>query len=494
MEGKFNRILERILVFSTSTSLMLTATGIFSRAINNYEVERILIDWFTYSVITFSGFIFTLVLQLFALEKIKSAMHIVFIFFYIIAVLILCALSGKTDAPYVLIITLALQYFIEAGINEMFILHDRFLYECEEYKGKELEAFLFRNNLSAVNLTEKIRGQQAVFFGLSVAMFIILVFGKLSDGLFTPIITILIIVFFLSILLCCFLTGLFENDVFYAFLGLKNYITDKKRIFRSVFMIFLLAAGAGFLISSDNPFIKIQYVEKYREMKDLKHKQNYDSSLFEKTPVEKLLEEITIDEEKPSWIIELIFEVLKYAVIVFTGAAFILFFFKPFFTNHWRVFWQEGRLVKFLQKFWEDFKQFFNFIFSKQTDLSAAYSTVESRKFRDTITDFIKKHKRTKEKEEEIDRLTKYFMRLIDWGESQGIKYRTNLAPAEYTKLIEDKTDDYDLKKCARNSGFLFEKALYDKNILTDTEEKDFINSIEAILCIKKQLQMSGLK
>ena len=54
------------------------------------------------------------------------------------------------------------------------------------------------------------------------------------------------------------------------------------------------------------------------------------------------------------------------------------------------------------------------------------------------MMDFLKKAKRSKEKEAEIDRLTKQFMRLIDWGEAQGIKYKTTLAPAEYTNLIHE--------------------------------------------------------
>ena len=94
MAGTFNRILERLLVFTVSTSLMLVAMGVFSSALNNYEVDKIFIDLFVYIVIGISGIIYSLVLQIFALEKIKSAMHIVFIFFYIVIVLVIAALLG----------------------------------------------------------------------------------------------------------------------------------------------------------------------------------------------------------------------------------------------------------------------------------------------------------------------------------------------------------------------------------------------------------------
>ena len=156
MESRFSRIFERFLVFSTIVSLMLTATSVFSPVSNNYEVERVLIDWFTYILIIGSGIVFTLVLQIFALEKIKPAMHLVFIVFYIFGILFLCYITGKTNAPYVLIVILTVQYFLQVGINELFIFHDAFMYDCEDYAGKELEQYLFHNNLSAIDLTEKI--------------------------------------------------------------------------------------------------------------------------------------------------------------------------------------------------------------------------------------------------------------------------------------------------------------------------------------------------
>ena len=40
MSGTFNRIFERLLVFTVSTSLMLVAMGIFSSALNNYDVDK----------------------------------------------------------------------------------------------------------------------------------------------------------------------------------------------------------------------------------------------------------------------------------------------------------------------------------------------------------------------------------------------------------------------------------------------------------------------
>ena len=481
MEGKFNRIFERILIFTTSTSLMLTVMGVFSFPLNKYEVDKVFINFFVYLVIGISGLIFSLVLQIFALEKIKSAMHIVFIFFYTVAVVLIAALLGEGYAPYVLIPSLLVQYFICVGINDMFIFHDKFLHECEAYNGKELETYLFHNNLTAIDLTEKTKTQEVVLFGLSVAMFIILVFGKLSDGHFNLFIDCLIIIFFLSVLLCYFTLGLFRNDIFYAFLGYKDYIQNKKSLFRVVLLIFLISCGLAIFISSDNALIKINYYLKdYSE--ELKDDPPAVTDNFNFTPLPEF--DYADDfgrEAKPNWIIELIFQIIKYGVLVFLGGSVIYFLVKPFFTSHWKSFWTEGRLITFLRELWKDIKTFFRFILSKNPSKGQAYSTVQSKKFRDSMKDFLKKARRSREKEAEIDRLTKHFMKLIDWGEAHKIKYRSNLAPAEYTALIEKEVED-ELQKSARSAGQLFEKALYDKNVLSAEEEASFVESIKRII------------
>ena len=481
MQGTFERIFERILVFTTSSSLILAAAGIFSPALNNYDVEKVFIDFFVYIVLGASGLIFSFVLQIFALEKIKPAMHIVFIFFYLIVVLLIAAIFGEGYAPYILIPFLVIEYFISVGINEMFIFHDRFLFECEGFDGKELETYLFHNNLSAIDLTEKIKSQQVILFGISVAMFLVLVFGKLSEGCFNLFIDLLVVVFFLSVLLCYFTLGLFKNDIFYAFLGFKNYVADKKRLLRSVFLIFLLALAGGAILSSDNPLIKINYVEDYKEKTEEKRRIQQEPDYYFNPIPQVDLEEQFGREERPVWIIELIFEIIKYAAIILLGGGIIYFFIKPFFTSHWRIFWSEGRLLRFLHDIWDDIKSFFRFVFSKD-NTSQPYSTVQAKSFHDSMMDFLKKAKRSKEKTAEIDRLTKHFMKLIDWGEAGKIHYRANLAPAEYTDLIAHNVQSDENKEAAKKTGLLFEKALYDKEILTSEEEKMFVESINLLI------------
>lgn len=474
MESRFSRIFERFLVFSTIVSLMLTATSVFSPVLNNYEVERVLIDWFTYILIIGSGIVFTLVLQIFALEKIKPAMHLVFIVFYIFGILFLCYITGKTNAPYVLIVILTVQYFLQVGINELFIFHDAFMYDCEDYAGKELEQYLFHNNLSAIDLTEKIKGQQVMMFAISISMFVVLVFGKLSEGYFSFITLLLVIFFYLNVLLCCFMLGMFKNDIFYAFLGFKDYVRNGRKLFASVLLIAAISCTAGAVLSSDNALIKIGYVQEYKETHE---KERYIPELpdFIDFQIEPQSEERMERNTRPSWILEFIAELIKWLSITGLSILGLIFFIKPFFTKHFRVFWTEGHLLKFLRELWQEIREFFRYVFSKSTGSDEQYSTVQGKKFRESMMEFLKKSKRSKEKIDEIDRLTKHFMRLIDWGQSHGIKFTQTLAPAEYTALFKNKTADL--------VGQLFEKALYDKNVLTEEEEKIFIASIKEIIC-----------
>ena len=480
MEETFNRVLSRILVFSTATTLMLTAAGVFSSALNNYEVDKIYVNFFVYLMIGISGVVYSLVLQIFAKEKIKSAMHIVFIVFYVAIVVGISALIGQGYVPYILIPFLLIQYFICIGINEMFVFHEKFISDCEKHEGKELETYLFHNNLSAIDLTEKTKNQQAILFGLSVAMFIILVFGKLADGFFNPVIDVLIILFFLSVLLCYFVTGQFRNDIFYAFLGFKNYVINNKRLLSACLLIFILSGSLAVLISSDNPLIKINYVEEYKERVEENKQPAVTSSTF--TPLPEFdFEEAFGKDSKPNWIIELIFQIIKYAVIIFLGGSVVYFLVRPFFTRHWKSFWAEGRLGKFLKELWADIKNFFKYLFTRSKKNAEAYSTVQGKKFHASMMEFLKKAKRSKEKEAEIDRLTKHFIRLLNWGEKHKIRYTQNLAPAEYTALIEKEVEQ-DLQTAAHTAGTLFEKALYDKEILTKEEESCFVGCVEKIV------------
>ena len=113
MTKGYTSLLERFLVFLTVTSFILGVTVISAPVLNNTDMGKNLINWFTYVVLVVSGGIFILIQQIFVHEKIKAYLHIVSCFFYVVLVVVLCWLLRQFDQPYVLIPFLIIQYFIE---------------------------------------------------------------------------------------------------------------------------------------------------------------------------------------------------------------------------------------------------------------------------------------------------------------------------------------------------------------------------------------------
>ncbi len=475
----FNSLLERFLVFMTVTSFMLSIAFLMTPVLNNPEFERIFINWVSYIIIFVSGFVFIIIQQIFAREKIKPYLHIVVIVFYVIAAVILCGLTKQMNLPYVLIPFLIIQYFVENALNNMFAYHDIFIIECGELSGKELETHLFHNNLSAIDFGAKAKIYNGVLVILPCILFIMIYIVLKTNHNFGLFALITIIVFFISVFFCFYILAQYKNDVFFGFLGFRNHILNKRRLFRSVFVILVTAIIFGVLFSSNKALIKISL----KPVNDSKVN-NQIQELPKYAPMEyqilaENLEEMFANQKSliPDWVFELIYGIIKGILISGLVIGLVMFFFKPFFTAHWKQFWQEGRLLKFFKHIIDELKEFLHYLFihSDKEDAYAAVS-VEGKRFGEGIKDFLKRAGRSKEKNAEIDRLTKHFMKLIDWGEAHKIHYHTNLAPAEYTALIN--------KDSALIAGELFEKALYDKNVLTSQEEKDFIEAVrKVVLC-----------
>ncbi len=482
MAKGFNSLLERFLVFETVTSFMLCITALTGPVLNNAEMERILINWYTYLLLAVSGLVFILIQQIFAREKIKPYLHIVSCVFYVIFAVVISGLCGQMNQPYVLIPFLIAQYFLENALNNLFVFHDRFMDECGQLSGKELETHLFHNNLSAIDFGAKARFAQGILLLLPLILFAA-IFAILKSGYGVSIFALcLVLSFFLGLTSIFFLMGLFRNDVFFGFLGFRDYIQNKGLLLRSVFVIVLAACLFGAVISSNNALIRITYEE--RPASEIKYEmpEINSNTVNGASDIREILEEMYPDDNRfPDWIIDLIFKIIKWAAITALSGCVIVFFFKPFFSAHWKQFWKEGKLLFFLQNIWKQIKDFFRYVFTKKA-AQESYSSVQSRKFGEGIKDFLKKAGRSKEKNAEIDRLTKHFMRLIDWGQAHNIQYRPNLAPAEYTDLLVQSLQTEELKKAAKSAGLLFEKALYDKEILSASEEKDFVSAVKTVI------------
>ena len=148
------------------------------------------------------------------------------------------------------------------------------------------------------------------------------------------------------------------------------------------------------------------------------------------------------------------------------------FFLKPIVTKKLQTLLRNTDLKGVFKRFFVNLKSFFKNIFRPRLKHSPVMSE-KSRYFMDEMEELLSKSKKSKEKRAELDRLTKVFVRLIDWGEEHDIEYAKNLAPAEYTALFKNPNADI--------AGLLFEQALYAKEPLTKDQENDFNKAVKAV-------------
>lgn len=483
MTKAFNSLIERFLVFLTVSSFMLVITSMAASVFNNPVDQKIFINYVTYIVLIISGIIFLLIHQIFVQEKIKPYLHIIVIVFYEIIAVIFCGLFRQMNLPYILIPLLLIQYALLYCLNNMFVYHDLFAKECGELKGRELETHLFHNNLSAIDFGAKVKLASTILICLPFILFL-LIFAYLKSGRRLSCFDLgFIIIFFLSEFFYFLIIGIYKNDVFFGFLGFTDYIADKRKLLFSCLTIFFGACIFAIVFSSNKALLKITIKEIPISTINQQNQSNAADYLYEDfyNPASDL-EKLFPDKKSliPEWLVDLILGIIKWGAITAISISLIVFFFKPFFSAHWRDFWKEGRLFKFLRNLIKELKEFFKSTFAKRKTVEP-YSTLESKKFGQGVKDFLRKAGRSKEKNAEIDRLTKHFMKLIDWGQAHNITYRENLAPAEYTTLIEKAVNGVSVE-AAHSAGLLFEKALYDKELLTSDQESNFINSIKIII------------
>ena len=128
---------------------------------------------------------------------------------------------------------------------------------------------------------------------------------------------------------------------------------------------------------------------------------------------------------------------------------------------------------KIFKNIFGEIKAFFKNLFKRKIRLPVV-NTESARLFSKEMEEYLKFTRKSKEKKAELDRLTKQFMKIIDRGTANGVEYTKNLAPAEYTELLNNEN--------AITAGALFEKALYDKECLTKEEEKSFYDNVDCFV------------
>lgn len=489
MKNKFEQIIGAFLSYTTVTSLIL-----FYLYLLNYKLkmelnnDNVYINLFTFVTLAISGLIFLFVLIIFNKEKTRPAANISFIIIYVIIEIVICYIFGQVNVPYSLIPFTIVQYVLFILIFDTFKYHTEFINSIADKDGKELETYLYHNNLYSLDLAEKNKNTLLVLTAYSLIYSIGILIFELNKNKLTLPLVLLSIIFYFSVFAYVMLIFFFNKESYYANLGIKDILKNKRTYIRNIFMVFIIANILGAVFSIREPvfnltFKEIDTVDNRTEFVTPPVIEYENTTTFEKVDLDEVLGN---SKDNPLWD-----KIWKIVELILGGSAAIyllLKFIKPFFSSEWKEFWKEHRFSKYLNELFNTLIEFFKELFSfGKTDDD--YSKVEYKDFRDNISAYIKHSKKSKEKKIELDRITQKFMYVIKWGEKNSIDYKKSMAPLEYCNLIieflNNENADGAMKKAAETVGQLFEKALYDKELLTKDEENEYNNAVGQLTIVK---------
>ena len=487
MDYKSTRLIERFILSAVSSSFVIIVLNILNSVLlKNQILDFVFVNFFTYASIIVFSFIYSGGMDFFVTTKSRTLPHIVILISCIILMLILSFMFQQYDAPYALIPAMIVLYIISAQLNSIFLYHDVFLESIAGMKGEELRTYLFHNNLTAGDFGRSLKKLQTLLFGLGFIVFVSLLGGKIAGVRLSLFIILITIIFYLGILISFMLIGLYNREIYYAFLGFDNILERRYKIFKFAAIIVLASSLTGLALSSNSALIKIKPLEeKEREEIKIENPEYHESfEYFDFDMGPGFLDDLPESKIDLSLLWYILDKVGKVLIVI--GALLVLIYgiYRIIISGTIQAFFREKMLSKFINQLLSDIKEFFRMIFNFKFEKEASYATVQSKSFKNAIGEFLKKSRKSREKRLEIDRLTKQFMTLIDWGSRRSLDYRVTMAPAEYTKLIKEYFDFHDRKShsaFASSAGYLFEKALYDKSILSEMEEKEFLSSIKSI-------------
>lgn len=491
MTGSPKTLFQRFMVFTCVTSFIISLLLIFQTCIISEVENQTIFNWYIYTYTVFSGLVFIIVFRFFVNEKTKFSFHVRFIILYLIFTGIVSFFAGPGDVLYMLLPVTAVHYGLEDCVNDLFVYHD-WLEETKENKtGKELIEHLFKNNLPALEFAAKMNSARNLMFTLGVIEFVFLLLPNLFKYKLPFCLYICSVILYFSIFIMCMMIGMFNKESFYSFLGFAKLTDNQKKLYKSVCLIFGASLLLALFFASNKALINIpKLAQKIPNAPSITYSENivppantggldYFGALsqFSRKGNPGILAKI----------LGVIFKICKYLLIAAAISGFILFLIRPLLSGNLNLFMKENPLAKFFNKLWAEIKDFFISLFAKEKEEN--YSTVGARKFNESVKDFLKISKKSKEKKLELDRLTKQFMTLINWGTKKEIKYTSNLAPAEYTEKLETyfgNLNEPEISALCHKTGLIFEAALYGKELISKDDEKCFNNAINTILAYGK--------
>ena len=466
-----HKIIERLLIYAVISTFIFGVMS-FLRDIASAN-QKDIIAFYTFLTVLLTQLTSFTVISIYFNEKSKTSNFIRFIVFYLIGLgIILFFISRWVSFPIVFIAT-AVQTVLYFKVYEPFFEHDCFEEQCSAKNNTTLQKELYDYNM---HLT-----QSAVGYRQNRTMFVILgsILAVLSGVCISAQISISFIsIILLMIYLVCagahfFLYSYYVREAAFASNGFTNVFNFRLRTIGTSVIIFVLCFLAGILVSSNHSPLKLYYLLYFFKLFKGKEVQAPQANVeIELDDYTKRLREIQSLQDAVSDRDTKGTDFFAIACGLFFVIAIAWFFLKPFITRKFSASLRGVSLTDIFKKLFVNLKKYIKQLFRLRIKRPLK-NTENARRFMNEMEELLQKSKKSKEKRAELDRLSRVFVKLIDWGEEHDIRYTKNLAPAEYTALFHNKNADI--------AGLLFEQALYAKDPLTKQQEEDFNKAVSSV-------------
>lgn len=468
-----HKIIERLLIFTVISSFVFCLLGIIKDiALSN---QKDIIALYTYLAVLVTQLLSFIIISIYFNENSKTANFFRFFTFYIFGLAIaLYFLRAWVSLPITFFFT-ALQTVLYYKIYQPFFEHDSFERQCIAKNASSLQKELYDYNMHL--------SQSAVGYRQNKTMFVVMgaILTAASAVCLTSSIplSLLTIIFLLTYLVAMsahfFLYAYYVKEASYASNGFANVFNFRLKTIGTSVIIFALCFAVGLLVSSNHSPLKLYYLLYFFKLFKGKGAgaQSPAAPQIELDDYQKRLREIQSFQQAVE---DRDTKGTDYFAII-CGLFFVIaitwFFLKPFVTKRFSAALRGVDLKKIFKNFFINLAKYIKNLFARKIKRPLVNSAGATSFFNE-MEELLQRSKKSKEKRAELDRLSRVFVKLIDWGQEHEILYTKNLAPAEYTSLFKNK--DADL------AGHLFEQSLYAKEPLSPEEEADFNKAIEAVI------------
>jgi hypothetical protein len=388
------------------------------------------------------------------------------------------------------------------SLKQLFSARKLFEIYTEKYQGEQLQKVLFEDSaLLKYTDTQIIKARNHYLFQLILTGTLTFIAVSYRGALPLPLYLFLIVILAGGICIFGFF-GIIRWEQYYAGEGINLSVRDRSRRILGIGIFSLFSIIAAILLASDKSILSFSLITGFFA---------WFFGLFRRLfrPVEITVEteafgstEMTqplffLPEENPSvsiWgqLLQYGFTILKYGIIIFIIANFILFMISPLLIRG-RIFLD---LLAFFRRLGRTAAELFNGIINALVSFFA-YLKSDKPKFKlrkhgakeihqtaETILGAYSQAKR-----QDMRQSVTLFARLIIWGsEVRHVVWKSVYAPGEYCGILAaaEDTPGNDPVLQQHNEGIircgeLFEQALYSAEVLSGAERNEFKNLVEEI-------------